>query len=136
MLFAWNRTLSILFASTAEKIILAQERLLGVVAVDSDPHAALDRLAAAFGAEPVRDLTERFAAMLDEALLLLVDGRGAVIAHRVAGLAGTLGFAAASRAWLALVEGDGNAGGAATQESRRALVTIAHWRAVKSQTSA
>lgn len=86
--------------------------------------AALDRLEASFGTAEIGAMTGRFRDMLTEALTRLDDDGAAPLAHRLAGLAGTLGFAAAGQAWLALSNGDKSAGTAARRETRRAIATI------------
>lgn len=82
------------------------------------------RLAARFGAAAFARLTAGLATQLRSALVQ-PDGVAAGEAHRIAGLAGTLGFAAASAAWLALSHGDPLARRRARLEARRALAAIA-----------
>jgi hypothetical protein len=84
----------------------------------------LDRLEASFGAEMV-SLVERFAAMLasvrderDPAVL-------ASMAHRVAGIAGTLGFAALGQLWLRFSEGEAGLADSARRAASYAMETIA-----------
>lgn len=93
--------------------------------LDADADAALDRLEGVFGAEPIRSLCAGLVETLEQALAALDRGEAAGIAHRVAGSAGTLGFASTSRAWQAVSEGDRSADEAARTETRRALSTLA-----------
>lgn len=86
-----------------------------------DPVAVLDRLEAAFGRDPIHAMLRRFAEQLQQAL---ADGDGTADAHRVAGTAGTLGFAALGRAWLMVADGDGSALDQALRESRTAIEVI------------
>lgn len=95
---------------------------------DPDPATVLDRLAASLGAEPIRDMVDRFAVMLSDAVTALERGDAGAVAHRVAGLAGTLGFAAAARAWLRMAEGDAIPSVIVAEESHSALATIARWQ--------
>lgn len=82
-------------------------------------------LSAIFGAHEIAPLVARFRAQLAEAL---ADDDGEAPrrarAHKIAGVAGTLGFAEVSRTWLAVSEGDGSAWGDARQAARRALAAI------------
>jgi hypothetical protein len=48
-------------------------------------------------------------------------------AHRIAGLAGTLGFGRVSQAWLAIDEGDLSDIAGARREARLAQVAVARW---------
>ena len=86
---------------------------------------SLGRLEASFGAEQIGSMVSRFGELLSDALAALREGSAQPIAHRVAGVAGILGFSAVGKAWLAISEGDGSARGEARRESRRALAAIA-----------
>lgn len=66
--------------------------------------ASVDRLAAVFGRDQMASLIIRFRDQLTEALAALDGGAADVPAHRIAGVAGTLGFADVSASWLALTE--------------------------------
>jgi CheY-like chemotaxis protein len=88
--------------------------------------AAIDRLAAVFGPAEIDGLLGRLADQLADALRLTIadpDLRGT--AHRLAGLSGTLGFAALSHEWLAVSEGDDSALDAARVATRKALAGLA-----------
>lgn len=87
----------------------------------------LDRLAQAFGRASLAPLVERLRDELRAAVVLL-DSGGRPDAHKLAGVAGTVGFAAASDAWRRLDEVDGPTGDA-RRETRKAIVTINHWLA-------
>ncbi|TVV73789.1 response regulator transcription factor [Sphingomonas solaris] len=65
----------------------------------------LDRLAAMFGTARLAGLLADFDAQLAHALDRL-DEADSGLAHRIGGLAGTLGFARVSAAWLAVSEGE------------------------------
>lgn len=87
--------------------------------------ATLDRLEASFGAAEVAALVERFGVMLTAArdehdLAALAD-----MAHRVAGIAGTLGFAALGRLWLRFSEGETGLADSARRAAAHAIETIA-----------
>jgi hypothetical protein len=68
--------------------------------------ATVARLEAAFGSHEIGALLERFRGELVRTLAALDWYDMADTAHRLAGIAGTLGFAAVSRDWLAVSEGE------------------------------
>jgi len=82
-------------------------------------------LAAIFGAAEIARLLERFRAQLADALATgdAPDIRKA-LAHRIAGISGTLGFAEVSRLWLAVSEGEDSAWEEARIAARRAIRQI------------
>lgn len=83
------------------------------------------RLGALLGEAELSSLLERFRASVAEALARLdePDERGA-LAHRLAGLAGTLGFEEICATWLALSEGHGSALERARLAARKGLVEL------------
>lgn len=100
------------------------ERLARWWPQDTDPARA--RLAAAFGAHEIAALNENFRAQLDEALAA-IDAPGIeAVAHRIAGVAGTLGFAEVHESWLALSEQRDDARDRAASAARRTLRMLAH----------
>ena len=76
------------------------------------------RLAAIFGEEPIAR------ALLGLREQLAAACAGADVAHRIAGAAGTLGFAAASAAWMAVADGDAAALPHARHQARLAILAI------------
>lgn len=92
---------------------------------DTPVHEALDRLEASFGRKPVHALLRGLAEQLDAAMKSLDQGEAAPAAHRIAGVAGTLGFAALGRAWLSLSEGEDAAREPARAETLAALSIVA-----------
>jgi CheY-like chemotaxis protein len=82
------------------------------------------RLAAAFGAAEIAALMRGLRNQLEAQLA--IDDRSAAHggAHRLAGIAGTLGFPDLSRLWLAVSEGDATAYAEARMYARKALVEI------------
>lgn len=94
------------------------------------PDPVRGRLADMLGPDNYAGLTGRFGTQLREALASIEGGdqAAAARAHRVAGLAGTLGFSDVCEAWLPLSEGaaDAAALGRAAVAARRALQIIAH----------
>ncbi len=86
--------------------------------------AGARRLEAAFGHEAIGGMIAGFRAQLADAIYRHDRGDDAGLAHRVAGLAGTLGFAEVSREWLALSEGDAGAWEGARRAARMALAAI------------
>ncbi|PZU12635.1 MAG: hypothetical protein DI606_08300 [Sphingobium sp.] len=84
----------------------------------------LDRLLSLFGANEFLPLVKG----LHRELVAATDGDrlGAVNAHRLAGLSGTLGFSALSESWRAMDAG-GEDGQRLWRESRKVTVAIAHW---------
>jgi hypothetical protein len=63
---------------------------------------AYDRLETAFGVDTVRNMARRLCQVLADALDALNTPAAADAAHKVAGVAGTLGFAELGSQWLAL----------------------------------
>lgn len=101
---------------------------LPVAVADWSPDAriaALDRLAGTFGSEAVKKLVNGLAGLLQEALAAPDHEARAAVAHRVAGLAGTLGFAAVGREWLRVAEGERPPADYLRRITRHALETIA-----------
>jgi CheY-like chemotaxis protein len=86
--------------------------------------AGAERLAGTFGAEQlatlVRGLREQLVAAIAEMDAVPIPS----IAHRIAGVAGTLGFADVSASWLALSEGDESARDRARRDARIAVAAI------------
>ncbi|MEG8040047.1 hypothetical protein QP166_12110 [Sphingomonas sp. LR60] len=79
--------------------------------------ATIDRLGATFGTAPVAALLSGLRNVLEVAIGTHDDpALLAAEAHRIAGLAGTLGFAALGRHWLRVAEG-GSAPSAATRRA-------------------
>lgn len=83
-----------------------------------------DRLAATFGTAEVERLIGHFGEQLAEALARIDEPDGGARAHRIAGLAGTLGFPEVHAQWLALSEGLDAARADAAAVARRALRAI------------
>lgn len=84
--------------------------------------ATRDRLRDAFGTDQVAALLTSFRALLTEAIA--ADATRFDLAHRVAGIAGTLGFVDVGRTWLRLSEGDMTAAAPAIRAARRAIATL------------
>lgn len=82
----------------------------------------LVRMEAMFGREGLMPLVQGLRLALQEAIASDVQ----TDAHKMAGLVGTLGFAAASASWQAVDQGRGDLA-AALRDSRAALVTIDRW---------
>lgn len=82
----------------------------------------LTRMAALFGRDALLPVIEGLRAELQQAL----DRPAAADAHRIAGLAGTLGFADASNSWQAVDQGGVDVE-AALRDSRIALSAIDGW---------
>ena len=113
-----------------------------IAAGDSDEavHALLDlwrptpdaarfaELALGFGDAAVRPIVAGLSQQLQEAVGTLDAGRFGN-AHRIAGLAGTLGFARVSKAWLPLDLGDVSDLATARREARLAIAAIERWLA-------
>ena len=96
---------------------------LATIAQRWDPRetiAGARRLAALFGEAAIAGSLEG----LRDQLAAALQGSGLATAHRIAGLAGTLGFPEASAAWLAVSEGEPDALPAARREARRVLLAI------------
>lgn len=89
----------------------------------SDMPPPLAKLAAIFGAAGIATLLHGFRGQLEEALAV-DDAQPYPGAHRLAGIAGTLGFPEISRQWLAVSEGDGTASAEARISARKALAEI------------
>lgn len=92
---------------------------------DDDAYFAaegLTRMATLFGRDGLRPVVEGLRAELQQAL----DRPEAADAHRIAGLAGTLGFTAVSASWQAADRGGENRT-AALRDSRTALIAIDGW---------
>ncbi len=84
----------------------------------------LARMEVMLGREGLLPVVQGLRAELQRA----VDGADGVDAHKMAGLAGTLGFAAASASWQAVDQETGDAA-TARRDSRTALVVIDRWLA-------
>lgn len=96
--------------------------------IDAWRPASLDgprRIAAALGLPAIQAMVDRLADRLRDALDQLHHGAFDVAeAHRLAGLCGTLGFADAHRAWLAVSEADDSALADARRATRLTLAAI------------
>lgn len=86
--------------------------------------AVLFRLRAAFGPSAIARLLHGLRELIDAALAERDDAARAAAAHRLAGLAGTLGFAALGRQWLRVAEGRGAMSDAVRRASAHALLTL------------
>jgi hypothetical protein len=82
----------------------------------------LTRMATLFGRGELMPVVEGLQAELRQAL----DRPEAADAHRIAGLAGTLGFADASASWQAVDQGSNDVE-TALRDSRTALIAIDDW---------
>ena len=82
--------------------------------------AGARRLAAVFGDVAIRDALLKLRPQLVSAL----EDADAELAHRIAGVAGTFGFPAASAAWRALADGDASDRSSALREARRVIIAI------------
>ena len=91
-------------------LIVALSRWIGderITAPDDQPG---DRLAALLGSEAAARMIDRFHANVADAVAEVdAGGDRRAIGHRLGGLAGTLGFAVLSAAWLGLEQGKGQA---------------------------
>jgi hypothetical protein len=87
--------------------------------------AATLRVTEAFGRDAIRPMLEGFAETLEDALVALRDRNARSLAHRVAGIAGTLGFGDLGQAWLALSEGRESDVDALRRDTRLAIGAIA-----------
>lgn len=85
--------------------------------------AGAHRLAEVFGAAELASLVARFRAQLADAVVGL-DAGDVTAAHRIAGIAGTLGFAAVSASWVRIAEGDVTARDQARRDARIAIARI------------
>jgi CheY-like chemotaxis protein len=93
-------------------------------------YKAAERLSAIFGAAEIDGLLGRFRDQLDEALDVAEDGDARRLrAHKIAGIAGTLGFPEVSRTWMAVAEGFDSSWCAARIAARKALAVLAARRA-------
>jgi len=86
--------------------------------------ALLDRLAAAFGEANIATLLDGLENTLEAALRETDDAMLAADAHRIAGLAGTLGFARLGRQWLCVAHGQRPITPATRRATAHALATI------------
>jgi len=86
--------------------------------------AAFVRLKDAFGEAAALDLLDRFRQLLIEVHGALATDRARDLAHRVAGMAGMLGFTALGQKWLALSEGENTDLDQLRRATRRAILTI------------
>lgn len=77
-----------------------------------------------FGKEEIARLVDRFRDQLADALSALDAGEAEAQAHRIAGVAGTLGFGEVSASWLRLSEGDDTARDDARRDARIAIAKI------------
>jgi len=103
---------------------------LPIAIADWSPSARIaefDRLVAMFGAAAGK-LVDGLARLLEEALEVLHQDERLAVAHRVAGLAGTLGFAALGREWLRAAEGHQPSADYLHRITAHALATIAQVR--------
>lgn len=87
------------------------------------PNPAFERLAGVFGRDQIVSLATRFREQLIEAAEEVRIGDAAAIAHRIAGMAGTLGFAEVGAAWNGYRAGTSPA--TVLRETRRAIYRIA-----------
>jgi two-component system OmpR family response regulator len=83
-----------------------------------------DRLSTLFGAEEFAALVAGFYGQLRDAVAHIDEPNGASRAHRIGGLAGTLGFIEVSKAWIALSEGNESSRDMARVSARKALLAI------------
>lgn len=104
---------------TPDELIAAAARWLPTAAL-----AGPTRLEAVFGAQELDRLLAGFRDELATAVDLLDAPEGAERAHRVAGIAGTLGFPEVSASWLDVSEGDVSAIPRARRDALRALAAI------------
>jgi hypothetical protein len=90
----------------------------------SERLSVLDRLAAAFGSANVAALLGGLRGLLLTALVERDDQALAAEAHRIAGLAGTLGFARLGRQWLRVTRGERPITAATRRATDHAMDTI------------
>jgi hypothetical protein len=86
-----------------------------------DPSATLDGLEAALGTEEIGEMIGRLRAQLTAALAALTTTDHPAEAHRIAGIAGMLGFGQLGAAWLAVSQGAEGSSTTARIATRRAL---------------
>ncbi|TCP34772.1 hypothetical protein EV292_103199 [Sphingomonas sp. BK235] len=86
--------------------------------------ATLDRLEATFGSHAFGDLLRSFRRLLERVRDDRDDAAIAALAHRVAGIAGTLGFAALGQWWLRFSEGEVELAGTARRAAAHAIATL------------
>ena len=91
----------------------------------TDLPAPVRRLAATFGTAEIAGLIDRFRAQLEQTLAYEDNAGDIAHAHKLAGVAGTLGFPDVHRPWLAVSEGDASAYAEARTSARQALAQIA-----------
>ena len=86
----------------------------------------LERVAEALGHDAIRPIAR---GLLDELrnAVTAMDGGRYDTAHRIAGLAGTMGFDTVSAPWNALSHGDLNQSSAARREARLAIAALVRW---------
>jgi hypothetical protein len=87
---------------------------------------ALDRIANTLGVAAVAPIVSGLRGELGNAVAELDAGRSET-AHRIAGLAGTLGFHSVSTVWNALSHGDTALASIARREARVAMAAIDRW---------
>ncbi|VXC33427.1 hypothetical protein [Sphingomonas sp. 8AM] len=86
--------------------------------------ATIDRLSETFGAVPVAGLLRGLRGAVENVLVTDDPARLAAEAHRIAGLAGTLGFAALGRHWLRVAEAGDRPSPATRRATAHALATL------------
>lgn len=86
--------------------------------------AQAERLAVAFGADEIAALVRSFRDQLADAIDRLDGSDQSFLAHRIAGVAGTLGFTEVSSSWLRLSEGDASALDEARRDARLVIFEI------------
>lgn len=86
--------------------------------------ATIDRLGETFGTAAVARLLHGLGGALQDMLDASHDARPAAAAHRIAGLAGTLGFAALGRHWLRVAEHRQAPDAATRRATAHALATL------------
>ncbi|MEH3035887.1 MAG: response regulator [Sphingomonas adhaesiva] len=92
-----------------------------------EENRSLDRLADSFGAAQIASMAARLRDLFATAVVAIDRGEVRDLAHRIAGVAGTLGFARVGQAWRALSDADGGDAAvqaAARREARRAIALI------------
>ncbi len=85
---------------------------------------SLDRLEGVFGRAQISAMVQHLRETLVNALSAAEADGLAATAHRIAGVAGTLGFTHVGQAWLAVSEGDSGALDEARRRSRMAVAAI------------